>query len=193
MLRSTALSHMRKGPAPITNRRNMGLGKGVSWRGNYGAFGRWAGRVGMVEEVSAKKSITQVDNEIMDYVHKTRIRHDQMMTTYHGMKRSRQIAIWNARAAQRRWHTKMYRAYQTFVQYETMKTLKEQAGLVTQYGQAAVNRAIGDYKTLDERKQRATLVKRLVSAPTVIKSPTPHVLTQRQAVAHRFDRKWRMY
>jgi hypothetical protein len=147
----------------------------------------------MTEEVTSRKSITQIDNEMLSYVHATRIRHDQLMMSYHRIPPTRRARLFKSREAKTRRSDYLRKAYKAYVQFETMKTLRSQASLVSTYGQAAVNRAVGDYRTQEERQQRMGLVRRMVNAPRVTQAPPKHVLTRKQAVAHRFDRMWRMY
>ena len=192
MLRRSLVS-LFDGPAPIYHRKAMGIGKNARWRGNYGAYGRWHSQQGMIEEVTAKKSVTEIDREMMRYVHQHRIRHNQLFESYHRVTnatRRKKGAVQEFRIRRTRYLQKAFIAY---TQFETMKTLKEQATLVSKYGQAAVNDAVGMPRDTEQRNQRMGLIRRAMRAPVTLNQAPVHVVTRKQHIPERFDRIYRLF
>jgi hypothetical protein len=177
----------------LYHRKAMALSKRVNWRGNYGATGKWIGKIAMSEEVTNRRSITEIDREMMGYVHANRTRHDQMARSYHEIGKSKQRSRMQNREFYMRRLRYMQTAYKAYFQYETFRTLQQQAKLVTQYGQAAVNRALGDRAVKrEDRGKRAAAVRRMVRA-VPMQSPVPNnIVTRFQHYPDRFNRKYRL-
>jgi hypothetical protein len=189
MLRATRVSARQ---LTIYHRNAMPIQRVRAWNGNYGAHGRWNGEIGMSEEVTPRKAIGQIDREMLSYVHQHKIRHDQLVRSYHRTGQSAMRRRWLNREAKFRRHKYLSNAYKTYLQFETMKTLREQAQLVTRYGQAAVNKALGDWESTEQRQQRAALVRRAVRTPPM-QAPAPMtVVTRMQHYPDRFTRGYKM-
>lgn len=169
----------------------MSTVKGAIWRGNYGAHGRWLGKIGMCQQVTDKTSLADLDREFMNYVHSHRIRHDQLNASYHRTPPSSRRKQTDGQYF--RWRREQYirRAAAVFIQFETMKTLKEQATLVNQYGQAAVNYALGDNNATGKAKtSRMGHIARRIRAPVMQRPVVKHIATRRQQLPARFDRAY---
>jgi hypothetical protein len=144
MLRVSLTFHSNR-RIPLYHRNAMPLMKGSHWFGKWGATSRFFGRVVMSEQVTPKRTIQAIDRDMLNYVQTQRLRHYQMARSYsqrtltHERRRAEKV-LW-----QRQWLRKVQLSYKSYMHFATMKTLEEQAKLVHKYGQASVNRALGDY------------------------------------------------
>lgn len=192
MLRATVTCRgPNRGSLPVYHRGALSLTKGSFWRGNFGANGRWLGLQAMSEPVR-RRSLGEIDREMLNYVHSLRERHEQMVRSFHQVTPS----ATRRRHEMKRWlrmrDNYLQTAFKAFVQYKTKETLREQARLVTKYSQAGVNRALGDVETARERQHALQVVQRAVMAP-VMQNPAPkNIVTRFQHHPDRFDRQYRI-
>ena len=126
MLRRS-ITHAFNGPIPIWHRCAMPLSRNSPWRGNFGANGRWRSKIGMTEAVTPRNSITQIDNEMMNYVQKRYLRHDQLASSYHQISPTNKRHRTESRMWRQRRVKYLKNSYRAYVQFETMRVLKDQA------------------------------------------------------------------
>ena len=144
---------------------------------------------------TTSKNVTAVDREMMSYVHNSQLRHKQLKFTYSHYTdsdmREHELAKELLRSRQRRYAMNLT----AFMHYKTRKVLEEQADLVTKFGQAGVNAALGDGADQGTPKhgdeQKFNTLNRKITMPEML-SPVPrHLVTARQRWNDRFDRKIR--
>lgn len=193
------------GEIPLYHRRSMPLGKGLKWHGNWGASGRFHGRASQIEAVTPRRSVAAIDRDMINYVHRLRIRHRQMRTIF-SRKTPSQMRLFEKKEVHlRAWLRKFQLSYRAYVHYATMRVLREQAGLVNKYGQAAVNRALGDFGAASSSSGSGAAgaaepegkMRLLQSMHRAVRTPAPsrpvkrHVVTRFQKHNDRFDMWWR--
>lgn len=141
MLRLSAVCH---GGYMMYHRKAMGTMRYSKWQGAHGGVSHFYNRTAMREEVRRGSPITLIDRQMMAYVHRTRERHFQLFRSYQQKTNSTECKLREGEMLRRRWHRRLQKSFIAFMQFKTMKVLEEQAKLVHQYGQAAVNAALGD-------------------------------------------------
>lgn len=177
------------------HRKSMGTMRFSKWKGARGGLSHFYGRTAMVEEVPSSVPVTMVDRRMMAYVHRSRLRHFQLFRSYQQKSKSTECKLREGEMLRRRWHRRLQKSFIAFMQFKTMKVLEEQAQLVSQYGQASVNAALGDLppRTGDAGRERAytALRRRLQTLPSVQLVPK-HVATMKQIHNDRFNYRWRV-
>lgn len=176
---------------PIYHRKALPLRPGGKWSGHFGAASRFHNQIAMSEPVTAKKSIGSVDRDMMNYVHRTKLRHLQLRQTYHRIKRTNQRHIEQNSFYRRKRMRSIQTALKTFFQFEIKTKLQEQAKLVNLYGQAAVNRALGESVTSQERERRCEIVHKKVTTLPIVPAAKRHIVLQRQYHNDMFDTRLR--
>lgn len=181
---------------PLYHRGALALGKGApGFTGNWGARGKFVGKIGQVEVVTSRRSIAAIDRDMMNYVHRLRIRHRQMRRIFSQKPPAMNRIFEKKEVHMRAWLRKFQLSYRAYVHYATMRTLKQQAVLVNKYGQAAVNRALGDYVGgAGEQEGKSRLLQtmhRAVRTPPNAKPVKKHVVTRFQKHNDRFDLHWK--
>ena len=177
---------------PLYHRRAMPLHKGTKWHGNFGAIAtRFYGKTCMTEAVTPRRSIAAIDRDMLNYVQKLRIRHRQMRRSG-GEKSPSAFRNYEKKEVHMRgWLRKVQLAVRSYVHYSTMRALRDQARLVTQYGQAAVNAALGDFRSERDKQRLGATLHRAVRAPPVVMPVRKHVVTRMQKHNDRFDIRWK--
>jgi hypothetical protein len=177
---------------PLYHRRALSLAKGAKWHGNFGAVAhRFYGKTCMTEAVTPKRTIAAIDRDMMTYVHRLKIRHRQLRRSYSEKPPSMQRQMEKKQVHARAWTRKVHLAYKAYMQFATMRTLREQARLVTVFGQAAVNEALGDVRGERDRQRLVSTLHRAVRQPPVVQPVRKHVVTRYQKHNDRFDLTWR--
>jgi len=191
MLRAS--SSLLASSIPVYSRRALPITKSVKWRGNFGAIGRWHGQVGVTEDLAKSgQTIQAADRDVMRYLHATKVRHNQMERSYHQRGRSHRITRREQHMWKRRSHRYLLTAFKAYMQFATKGVLQEQARLVTKFGQAAVNRALGQPQSEAEAIATATATAKRMKAPAP-SAPVPrHRVTMGQRFNDRFDNRYRM-
>lgn len=192
MLQSTTTL---RGRFAIYHRNAMGTMPYTKWSGQYGGLSRFYNRTSMAEEVKGNEPITLIDRRMMNYVHQTKLRHFQMGRSYQEKYRTTEVKLREGAFLRRRVHRKMQKAFIAFMQYQIKGTLEEQAKLVNAFGQAAVNRALGDpsaTETVEQRARSLEAIRRKVRALPSIPAVPKHVATMKQIHNDRFNYRWRM-
>ncbi|CAD2218536.1 hypothetical protein AGDE_04209 [Angomonas deanei] len=195
------VSSVRLGGYMLYHRKAMGTMKYSKWQGGHGGLSHFYGRTIMREEVKEGMPVSMVDRQMMNYVHRSRLRHFQLFLSYQQKSHATQNKLREGEMLRRAWQRKVQKAFISFIQFKTMKTLEEQAALVTRYGQASVNAALGEekqYMETDEKggpdakkKQFQRLHRQIQRLPSV--QPIPkHVATMKQIHNDRFNHRWRV-
>ncbi|KAG8345942.1 hypothetical protein ERJ75_001623400 [Trypanosoma vivax] len=177
------------------HRKAMGTMKYSKWKGAHGGVSHFYSRTPVLEEVKQNEPVTLVDRRIMNYVHRSRLRHFQLFRSYQQKSSSTECKLREGEMLRRRWHRRLQKAFIAFIQFKTLKVLEEQAKLVNEYGQAAVNTALGapspsDSDATSERKRLA--IRRRVRAPPTVNVVPKHVATMKQIHNDRFNYRWRV-
>ena len=180
------------GPIPLYHRRALPVRYGSSWYGKWGAVSRFYDKTCMIETMSGRRSITAVDRDMMNYVHMHRLRHYQMARSYNERTESTWRKNREGEFYRRRWGKKLQASFIAFMQFKTERCLKEQADLVTKYGQASVNRALGDpaFDTKSQKSERFAMLDRRIRAPPPIQPVKKYIATMYQLHPARFDLGW---
>ncbi|CCW67356.1 unnamed protein product [Phytomonas sp. Hart1] len=190
-----SLTELARGGYMMYHRKAMGTMKYSRWRGAHGGISHFYNRTAMLEEVRNNVPVTMVDRGMMNYVHRSRLRHFQLFRSYQQKSNATECKLREGEMLRRRWHRRLQKSFISFMQFKTMKVLEEQAKLVNQYGQASVNAALGDpwnVTSQTERERRyAVLHRRIKSLPTVNTVPK-HIATMKQIHNDRFDYRWRV-
>ncbi|EPY37754.1 hypothetical protein AGDE_06180 [Angomonas deanei] len=142
-----------------------------------------------------------VDRQMMNYVHRSRLAPLPAVSFLSAKVARYADKLREGEMLRRAWQRKVQKAFISFIQFKTMKTLEEQAALVTRYGQASVNAALGEekqYMETDEKggpdakkKQFQRLHRQIQRLPSV--QPIPkHVATMKQIHNDRFNHRWRV-
>ncbi|ORC90218.1 uncharacterized protein TM35_000092680 [Trypanosoma theileri] len=192
MLRSTSICH---GGYMMYHRKAMGTMKYSKWKGAHGGVSHFYGRTPMIEEVKRNEPITLIDRRIMHYVHRSRIRHFQLFRSYQQKSNSTECKLREGEMLRRRWHRRLQKSFIAFMQFKTMKVLEDQARLVNQYGQAAVNAALGDpceAVTSEQRERKWAAIRRKVRTLPTVNVVPKHVATMKQIHNDRFNYRWRV-
>jgi hypothetical protein len=176
---------------PIYHRRAMPLVKGTFWKGNFGGVSRWYDKTLMAEPVTSRKSLATVDREMMNYVQQHRLRHQQLAMSYSRRRPTKIRKQREANVQQRRRQRKLQTAFKAYMQFQVKRTLETQAALASQYGQASVNAALGDYDTAAGKERLCTMIERKVRAPVSVAPVKRHQVTRVQHHNDRFDLRWR--
>lgn len=188
MFRSTFIAY----ELPLYHRKAMPLLKGTKWHGNFGAVAnRFYGKTCMTEAITPRRSISAVDRDMMNYVHRLRIRHRQQRRIFSEKGPTMFRNFEKKEYHQRQWLRKLQLSFRAYVQYATMRTLREQAQLVNKYGQTAVNAALGDYRSEKDKQKMLSTIHRVVRQPPVAGPVKKHVVTRFQRHNDRYDIKWR--
>lgn len=215
MLRATPID---LGAYMMYHRRALSTMKYSRWAGRHGGISHFYNRTAMIEEVQGNVPVTMIDRQMMHYVHRTRERHHQLFRSYQQKTTSTECKLREGEMLRRRWHRKLQKSFIVYMQYATMKVLEDQSRLVTQYGQASVNAALGDPYDLPvpssvsarassaaggkppvldqaatEVRERkfAALHRRIRTLPTINVVPK-HVATMKQIHNDRFNMRWRV-
>ena len=166
---------------PLTNKRK--------WWGNWG-YKRFAYKPLMVEKMGPHSNPLSVDREMLQYTMDSGIRQWVMYRRIRWgptRDRTREDRLFYLRRRNRM----LNRAFHGYMQYEIRKTLQEQAGLIDQYGQAAVNCALGselyDLKS-EQAKNTLQSLQAKIHAPPVARPVIKHVITMKQKINDRFNR-----
>ncbi len=176
---------------PIYHRGALPLGQGHHWVGKFGAMSRFHDKTIMTAPVTRRKSIATIDREMMNYVHTTRLRHNQLSRSYHHWAPTSKRILADGVMLRRKRNRKLQTAFKAYFQYEVKQILSEQARLVNEHGQVAVNRALGEPLNEREAERRMALVERRVRATPVVPPVKRHIATQFQQHNDRFDTHWR--
>jgi hypothetical protein len=177
------------------HRKSMGTMKYSKWKGARGGVGHFYNRTAMIEEVPANVPLSILDRRMMNYVHRSRLRHFQLFRSYQQKSNSTECKLREGEMLRRRWHRKLQKSFIAFMQFKTMKVLEEQAKLVSQYGQASVNAALGDPYTATtsaERERKYVALRRRVQTLPSIQVVPKHVATMKQIHNDRFNFRWRV-
>lgn len=177
------------------HRKSMGTMRYSRWKGARGGISHFYGRTPMIEEVKANVPVSMVDRQMMSYVHRSRLRHFQLFRSYQQKSNTTECKLREGEMLRRRWHRKLQKSFITFMQFKTMKVLEEQAKLVSQYGQASVNAALGDpwnANTDAERERKYVGLRRQVKTLPSIQMVPKHVATMKQIHNDRFNYRWRV-
>ncbi|KAG5473817.1 hypothetical protein LSCM1_04448 [Leishmania martiniquensis] len=177
------------------HRKSMSTMRYSKWKGARGGISHFYNRTAMVEEVPQHVPVSIVDRRMMAYVHRSRLRHFQLFRSYQQKSNTTECKLREGEFLRRRWHRKLQKSFIAFMQFKTMKVLEEQAKLVSQYGQASVNAALGDPQAVAgdaalERKY-AALHRRVNTLPKIQLVPK-HVATMKQIHNDRFNYRWRV-
>lgn len=177
----------------VYHRRAMGTMSYTRWSGRYGGVSRWYNRTGMTEAVKPNEPISLIDRRMMAYVHTTKVRHHQLFRSYQEKQRSTESKLREGAMLRRRWHRRLQKSFITFMQFKMKTMLEEQAALVSTFGQAAVNRALGDpaMEKPESTQKRWDGIRRKVKALPPIMTAPKHVATMKQIHNDRFDFRWR--
>lgn len=183
----------RLGQYAIYHRRAMGTMPYTRWSGKYGGVSRWYSRTSAVEEVRPGEPISLVDRRIMQYVHRSKLRHFQLARTYQEKYRSTEVKLGEGSFLRRRWQRRVQKAFIAFMQFKIKGVLEDQARMVNQFGQSAVNRALGDPANDGEaqRSRKVDAIRRKVRSLPSIPAVARHVATMKQIHNDRFDMRWR--
>jgi hypothetical protein len=177
---------------PLYHRKSLPLVKGSFWHVNFGAVShRFYGKTCMIEAVTPKRSVAAIDRDMLNYVHRLRIRHRQQRRIYSEKSPTMMKNFEKKEVHMRNWLRKVQLAYRSYAQYATMRVLREQAQLVNKYGQSAVNAALGDFKTEKDKQKMLGMLHRAVRQPPVARPVKKHVVTRFQKHNDRYDIKWR--
>jgi hypothetical protein len=130
---------------------------------------------------------------MMQYVHQTRHRHYQLFRSYQEKTRSTEVKLREGQFLRRRNHRRLQKAFIAFMQYKTKKVLEDQARLVNRFGQAAVNRALGDLETdsPEESSKKMEVIRRKIRTLPSIPTVPKHIATMKQIHNDRFNYRWR--
>lgn len=188
-------SGVRMGGYMMYHRQAMGTMKYSRWKGAHGGVSHFYNRTAMREEVKPHVPVSIVDRQMMNYVHRNRLRHFQLFRSYQQKSNATECKLREGEMLRRRWHRKLQKAFIAFMQFKTMKVLEDQAKLVNEYGQTAVNAALGDpwnaNTDADREKKFAVLQRRVQRLPTISTVPK-HVATMKQIHNDRFNYRWRV-
>lgn len=181
------------GKYAIYHRKAMGTMAYTKWSGRYGGVSRFYNRTAMTEEVKASEPISLIDRRMMQYVHRTKLRHFQLGRSYQERYRSTEVKLSEGSFLRRRQQRRIQQSFIAFMQYQTKNVLEDQAKLVNQYGQSAVNRALGDpvNDTEAQRSKKMDAIKRKVRSLPSIPAVPRHIATMKQIHNDRFDMRWR--
>lgn len=177
------------------HRKAMSTMKYSRWNGAHGGLSHFYNRTAMREEVKANMPITMVDRRMMQYVHRSRERHFQLFRSYQQKSSTTECKLREGEMLRRRWHRQLQKSFIAFMQYKTMKVLEDQGKLVSKYGQASVNAALGDpwnCTTDAQRERQYVALRRQVHALPSIAMVPKHVATMKQIHNDRFNYRWRM-
>ncbi|EPY24075.1 hypothetical protein STCU_07337 [Strigomonas culicis] len=188
-------SQLLLGGYMMYHRKAMGTMKYSRWQGAHGGISHFYDRTAMIEPVQNNVPLTMIDREMMDYVHRTRLRHAQLFRSYQQKSNATQVKLHEGEMLRRKWHRRLQKSFIAYLQYKTIMVLKEQAQLVTEYGQASVNAALGEpvHAQAPEEKQRVInrLHRHIHALPNV--NPVPkHIATMKQIHNDRFNFRWRV-
>lgn len=177
------------------HRKAMGTMRYSKWKGARGGVSHFYNRTAMIEEVPPSMPVSLLDRRMMSYVHRSRLRHFQLFRSYQEKSNSTECKLREGEMLRRRWHRKLQKSFIAFMQFKTMKVLEEQAKLVSQYGQASVNAALGDpydATTSAARERKYVALRRRVQTLPSIQMVPKHVATMKQIHNDRFNFRWRV-
>ncbi|KAK7200079.1 hypothetical protein NESM_000057500 [Novymonas esmeraldas] len=177
------------------HRKSMGTMRYSKWKGARGGVGHFYNRTAMLEEVPENVPVSILDRRMMAYVHRSRLRHFQLFRSYQQKSSATECKLREGEMLRRRWHRKLQKSFIAFMQFKTMKVLEEQAKLVSQYGQASVNAALGDPQTAPgdaARERKYVALRRRVQTLPSIQLVPKHVATMKQIHNDRFNYRWRV-
>jgi hypothetical protein len=171
----------------------MGTLAYTKWSGKYGGVSRWYNRTAITEEVKGNEPISLIDRRVMQYVHRTKLRHFQLGRVYQEKSRSTEVKLSEGAFLRRRWMRRVQKSFIAYMQYETKNVLEDQAKLVNEYGQAAVNRALGDpvHETEAQKTRKMEAIRRKVRSLPAVPAVPRHVATMKQIHNDRFNMRWR--
>eukprot|EP00758_Cryptobia_borreli_P015645 Tbor_TRINITY_DN6043_c0_g1::TRINITY_DN6043_c0_g1_i1::g.11010::m.11010 len=181
----------------LQHRRALPLKHSYNWNGKWGAMHLRYGRSLMSEKISDNKLPTMVDRETLSYVHQIQERQQQMSRSYSQRGPSTYRTKIVAQELRRRMNRKIRLSFIHFMQFQTMKTLEKRAKLTTEFGQGAVNRALGEmsedeYNSPEFKEKKWNIIRRKVTqAPTIVTAPK-YIATMKQITADRFDMRMRL-
>lgn len=177
------------------HRKSMSTMRYSKWKGARGGLSHFYNRTAMLEKVPVNMPVSIVDRRMMAYVHRSRLRHFQLFRSYQQKSNSTECKLREGEFLRRRWHRQLQKSFIAFMQFKTMKVLEEQAKLVSQYGQASVNAALGDPQAaagdVAHERKYAALHRRVQTLPRIQLVPK-HVATMKQIHNDRFNYRWRV-
>ena len=183
---------LQRWQTPLYHKRALAMKPGSSWHGNYGGVSRFFDRTIYSEKLDGTKLVTMVDRECLSYMQKTRTRAYQLSRSYHRRRDTTYRKQELGRELRAMLHRKLRLSFNHYMQFRVMKNLEEKGKLVNVFGQAAVNRALGDLsieeaenKELREKKWNG-IRRKAVQTPMVNMAPKFQA-TMHQRQADRFD------
>ncbi|KNH04673.1 hypothetical protein XU18_4161 [Perkinsela sp. CCAP 1560/4] len=182
-------SQVTLGKYPLYHQKALPLTRKRGWWGNWG-YKRFGYKTTMSQKMGQHTNPLSVDREMLNYVMETGIRQWVMYRRIRWgptSDRLREDRLFYIRRRQRL----LNRSFNGYMQYEIRKTLQDQASLVDQYGQAAVNCALGselyDMKSTEAKNRLQTLQSKIHSPP-VARPVIRHVMTMKQRLNDRFTK-----
>lgn len=175
------------------HRNALPIKYGTHWGGKWGAISRFHNRTCMVEAVKPNQPITMIDRDMMNYVHRTKVRHWQLFRSYTWKMPATVRKKLENEFFRRRWQRRYQKSFIAFMQFEIKKTLEEKAKLVNKFGQASINRALGDPANDTEQvaDKKWAVIRRQVRTPRITINAPKHVATMKQIHNDRFNQRWR--
>lgn len=190
MLRASPI--LQRWQTPLYHKRALAIKNGNRWHGNFGGVSRFFDRTIYSEKLDGTKMVTMVDRECLSYMQKTRTRSYQLSRAYSRRTDSTYRKQEISKELRAMLHRKLRLSFLHYMQFRVMKNLEDKGKLVNVFGQAAVNRALGDLSAeeaesteLREKKWNG-IRRKAVQTPMVNMAPKFQA-TMHQRKSDRFD------
>ena len=173
------------------HRDALPLKKGRMWHGKWGAMSIRYGRSLVSEKMSGKTLPTMVDRQVLNYMHVSKARNQQIYYSYSRKGPSQYRARIRGSELRRRMDRKIKASFIHFMQFKVMKNLEMRAELTSKYGQAAVNKALGDPALMaaEAKERKWSGIRRKVTAVPTLATAPRYQATMKQIIADRFENR----
>ena len=191
---SFILNYTRAASRPIYHREALPIRPNIGWKGSFGAYSRFYGRVAMCDQIEGSgRSIGRADREMMNYVHLSRERYDQLRYTYQHYSDSEYRMHQKSTELLRLRRRRLNNSFNAFIHYKIKHLLNDQLTLSTKYSQAGINAALGDNADknipLHPNDQMFQSIHKRINRPSALLPVPKHIVTPRQRRNDRFDRR----